>query len=185
MALHHLVTGRPLTDQLPGTELAMLGMGCFWGAERIFWSMPGVETTFAAYAGGHVANPTYGQVCTGTTGHAECVGIAFDPETVDYEQLLAAFWENHDPTQGMRQGNDIGPQYRSIILVTSESQREIAEHSRTRYQHALDAVGEGAITTEIVALGDWWLAEPEHQQYLARYPQGYCNHGFCQVAYSA
>jgi peptide-methionine (S)-S-oxide reductase len=185
MHLQHLVTGRPLTPWPADHELAMVGMGCFWGAERLFWTIPGVWTTFAAYAGGHTPDPGYADVCTGTTGHAEVVGIVFDPQQVDYEALLATFWENHDPTQGMRQGNDVGPQYRSIILVTSEGQRDIAERSRDRYQQLLREAGEGQITTEIVDLDDWWLAEPEHQQYLARNPYGYCNHGFCQVAYTA
>lgn len=180
----HLVLDHPLTPPWPdGHELAVVGMGCFWGAERIFWELPGVWTTFAAYGGGHVDEPDYGMVCTGTTGHAEVVGIVHDPGTTDYESLLAAFWENHDPTQGMRQGNDVGPQYRSVILTTSPQQAAVAAASRERYQAALDAVGAGSITTEIAPLDTYWLAESAHQQYLARYPHGYCNHGFCQTAY--
>ncbi|MEX0869494.1 MAG: peptide-methionine (S)-S-oxide reductase MsrA [Nitriliruptoraceae bacterium] len=180
----HLVLAHPITPPWPaGHELAMVGMGCFWGAEQIFWQMPGVWTTFAAYAGGDVPDPDYALVCTGTTGHAEVVGIVHDPAAAPFEDLLAAFWENHDPTQGMRQGNDVGPQYRSIILTTTAAQHEAAHASRERYQAALDAIGAGRITTEIVELQDYYLAEDVHQQYLARNPFGYCNHGFCQAAY--
>ncbi|MEX0953439.1 MAG: peptide-methionine (S)-S-oxide reductase MsrA [Nitriliruptoraceae bacterium] len=182
----HLVTGNPLQPPWPdGHELALFGMGCFWGVERIYWQMDGVWTTFAAYAGGETEQPTYEQVCTSTTGHAEVVGVVFDPAVVSYEALLRAFWENHDPTQGMRQGNDVGSQYRSIILVTSEEQRLVAQASRDRYQDALRRIGEGAITTEISDRDRWWIAEDAHQQYLARNPNGYCNHGFCQVPYPA
>ncbi len=182
--MEHLVLGTPMTPPWPdGHELAVVGMGCFWGAERIFWQIDGVWTTFAAYAGGDLDEPTYAQVCTGTTGHAEVVGIVHDPSRVDYERLLAAFWENHDPTQGDRQGNDIGPQYRSIVLTTSPMQHEIATRSRDRYQAALDEVGAGRITTTVEPLGSYWLAEEMHQQYLARHPHGYCNHGFCQASY--
>lgn len=183
-ALEHVVLGNPLVPPWPeGHALAMVGMGCFWGAERIFWTQPGVWTTFAAYAGGHVDNPTYEQVCSSATGHAETVGVVFDPQRLDYEHLLASFWEQHDPTQGMRQRNDVGTQYRSIILTTSSAQHDVATASRDRYQQALTASGFGQITTEIVPLDRWYLAESGHQQYLAKHPRGYCNHGFCQAPY--
>ncbi len=181
---HHLVLDRPLVPPWPdGHELAVVGMGCFWGAERLYWSLDGVWTTFAAYAGGSSDNPDYAAVCTGTTGHAEVVGVVFDPKVTTYDSLLATFWEQHDPTQGMRQGNDVGTQYRSIILTTSAEQSATAETSRSRYQAALDSVGAGQITTEIQTLDRYWLAEAAHQQYLARNPFGYCNHGFCQASY--
>ena len=180
----HHVHGRAITPPWPdGHELAVVGMGCFWGAERLYWSLPGVWTTFVGYAGGSTPHPTYREVCTGRTGHAEVVGIVFDPATIGYEDLLVPFWEQHDPTQGMRQGNDIGTQYRSCLLVTGDDQREVAEASRARYQASLTEAGHGRITTEIAALGPVYWAEPEHQQYLSKHPGGYCNHGFCQVAY--
>jgi peptide-methionine (S)-S-oxide reductase len=180
----HHVHGRPITPPWPeGHRLAVVGMGCFWGAERLFWSLPGVWTTFVGYAGGTTPNPTYREVCTGRTGHAEVAGIVYDPGLTDYEALLGPFWENHDPTQGMRQGNDVGTQYRSVLLVADEEQRAVADASRERYQAQLDAAGYGAITTQIGSLGEVYWAEPEHQQYLAKVPNGYCNHGFCQVAY--
>lgn len=180
----HEVLGRPLVPPWPdGHELAVFGMGCFWGAERVFWSLPGVWTTFAAYAGGHAVEPTYVQVCTGQTGHAEVVGVVYDPSVSAYEVLLAEFWEQHDPTQGMRQGNDVGSQYRSVVLASTTEQYETALASRVRYQAALAAAGFGRITTEIERLETWYLAETMHQQYLAKHPFGYCNHGFCQVTY--
>jgi peptide-methionine (S)-S-oxide reductase len=159
-------------------------MGCFWGAERIFWQIPGVHTTAVGYAGGFTPNPTYDEVCTGRTGHAEVALVVYDPEQVSADRLLKEFWEQHDPTQGMRQGNDVGTQYRSAIYVTTPEQRAAAERSRATYQQALTASGFGEITTEITDAGHFYYAEDYHQQYLAKNPMGYCNHGFCQVAYS-
>jgi peptide-methionine (S)-S-oxide reductase len=181
----HHVHGRPITPPWPdGHELLVVGMGCFWGAERIFWSLDGVWTTFVGYAGGTTPNPTYREVCTGQTGHAEVAGIVYDPTVVDLETLFAAFWEQHDPTQRMRQGNDVGTQYRSIVLTTTPAQREAALASRERYQARLDAAGiEQPIATTVEDLGALYWAEAEHQQYLSKHPGGYCNHGFCQVAY--
>ena len=159
-------------------------MGCFWGAERLFWGLEGVWTTFVGYAGGTTPNPTYREVCTGLTGHAEIAGVVYDPTVVDLETLFAAFWENHDPTQGDRQGNDVGPQYRSTVLTTTERQQEVATASLRRYQDKLSEVGiHTPITTTVTPLGALYWAEPEHQQYLSKHPGGYCNHGFCQVAY--
>jgi peptide-methionine (S)-S-oxide reductase len=160
-------------------------MGCFWGAERIFWQIPGVITTAAGYAGGFTAHATYEDVCTGRTGHAEVVLVVYDPDRVDYETLVKAFWENHDPTQGMRQGNDVGTQYRSAIYTTTPDQAIQAEQSAEKYQAALSEKGFGTITTEMAPAGDFFYAEEYHQQYLAKNPNGYCNHGFCQVAYSS
>ncbi len=180
----HAVHGRPTVPPWPaGHELVVLGMGCFWGAERLYWGIDGVWTTFVGYAGGWTPNPTYGEVCTGLTDHAEVVAVVHDPAIVPYERLLATFWEQHDPTQGMRQGNDVGTQYRSIILTTTPEQEAVARASRERYAAALAAVGEGPITTTIEPLGALHHAEDEHQQYLAKHPGGYCNHGFCQAAY--
>jgi len=180
----HFVHGRPTVAPWPeGHELAVLGMGCFWGAERILWQLEGVHTTFVGYAGGFTPNPTYREVCTGETGHAEVAVAVFDPEVISFEQILAAFWEQHDPTQGMRQGNDIGTQYRSIILAASDEQARVARASLGRYEQALAAAGHGSITTSVEPLGALYYAEDEHQQYLAKHPDGYCNHGFCQVAY--
>ncbi|MBA2338539.1 MAG: peptide-methionine (S)-S-oxide reductase MsrA [Acidimicrobiia bacterium] len=182
----HFVLDTPLRPPWPhGTETVQLGMGCFWGAERIFWQMDGVYTTAAGYGGGITANPTYEEVCSGRTGHNEIVLVVFDPAMVSFETLLAAFWENHDPTQGMRQGNDVGTQYRSGIYVTTDGQREIAKRSRDRYQELLTGSGYGQISTEVVDAGPFYYAESYHQQYLAKNPNGYCNHGFCQIAYSA
>lgn len=181
----HAVLDRPIVPPWPeGHELAVLGMGCFWGAERIYWSLPGVYTTFVGYAGGYTPNPTYREVCSGRTGHAEIAGVVYDPTVIDYEALLGPFWENHDPTQHNRQGNDVGTQYRSCLLVTGDGQRRVATASREAYQAKLTENGFGAITTEIVDLGEVYWAEVEHQQYLHKHPGGYCNHGFCQVAYS-
>jgi peptide-methionine (S)-S-oxide reductase len=180
----HFVHGRPIVPPWPdGMELAVVGMGCFWGAERILWQLEGVWTTFVGYAGGATPNPTYREVCSGRTGHAEVAVAVFDPTRITYEQVLAPFWEQHDPTQGMRQGNDIGTQYRSTLLVTGAEQEAVALASRARYQAALDAAGQGRITTTIEPLQALHHAEEEHQQYLAKHPGGYCNHGFCQAAY--
>ena len=180
----HFVHGRPVLPPWPdGHQLAVLGMGCFWGAERILWQLDGVWTTFVGYAGGTTPNPTYREVCTGMTGHAEVAVAVFDPTVISFEQVLAPFWEQHDPTQGMRQGNDVGTQYRSIILVTDDEQERVARASLARYQRSLDAAGHGAITTTIESLGALYHAEEEHQQYLAKNPGGYCNHGFCQAPY--
>jgi peptide-methionine (S)-S-oxide reductase len=177
-AAHH-VHGRTLgPDFPPGIETAVFGMGCFWGAERIFWQLDGVYSTAVGYAGGHTPNPTYEETCTGRTGHAEVVLVAYDPAKVSYEELLAAFWENHDPTQGMRQGNDRGTQYRSAIYA-SAAQLPLAEASRDRYQPMLTAAGHGDITTEIrpVEEAPFFYAEDYHQQYLSKNPMGYCGLG--------
>ena len=162
----------------------MFGMGCFWGSERIFWRLPGVYTTFVGYAGGLTPNASYEEVCSGRTGHNEVAVVVYDPEKVPYERLLKEFWENHDPTQGMRQGNDVGTQYRSGIYTFSDDQRAVAERSRDAYQRSLSDKGYGTITTEIEPAGEFFYAEPYHQQYLAKNPNGYCNHGFCQVEYA-
>jgi peptide-methionine (S)-S-oxide reductase len=179
----HVVLGTPL-DPPPdlGLELATFGMGCFWGAERAFWAIPGVYTTAVGYAGGTTPDPTYERVCAGGTGHAEVVRVAFDPALVTYDALLKVFWEHHDPTQGMRQGNDVGPQYRSVVFVHGEAQRRAAEASRAAYQEALRRAGHGAITTEIRPAPGFTLAEEHHQQYLARNPEGYCGLGGTGVA---
>jgi peptide-methionine (S)-S-oxide reductase len=183
-AERHLVTDAPLHPPFPeGSEQALFGMGCFWGAERLFWQTDGVITTAAGYAGGHTRNPRYDEVCSGRTGHAEVVLVVYDPTVVDYDVLLKVFWENHDPTQGMRQGNDVGTQYRSAIYTTTDEQRARAEASRDAYQRALSDAGFGTITTEIAEAGPFYYAEDYHQQYLKKNPFGYCNHGFCQVAY--
>ena len=181
--LLHAVNGRPLEGPWPdGAEVALFGMGCFWGAERIFWTTPGVWVTAVGYAGGHVPAPTYEQVCTGRTGHAEVVRVVYEPAAVSYETLLCRFWEGHDPTQGMRQGNDVGPQYRSWCAWTTDAQRRAALASRDRYQEALAAAGYGPITTEIVEAPRFWLAEEYHQQYLAKHPGGYCGLGGTGIA---
>ena len=180
----HFVHGRPILPPWPeGHEFAVLGMGCFWGAERILWQLEGVWTTFVGYAGGTTPNPSYREVCTGMTGHAEVAVAVFDPAVISFEQVLAPFWEQHDPTQVMRQGNDVGTQYRSIILVSGEAQERTAQASLERYQTALSAAGHGEIATTIEPLGALYHAEEEHQQYLAKHPGGYCNHGFCQAPY--
>jgi peptide-methionine (S)-S-oxide reductase len=160
-----------------GYEQAVFGLGCFWGAERKFWQTPGVYTTAVGYAGGYTPNPTYEEVCSGRTGHTEVVLVVFDPELISYEALLKVFWESHDPTQGMRQGNDVGTQYRSAIYTYSDAQRRAAEASRESYQHALSARGYGAITTEIRPAPEFYYAEHYHQQYLAKNPMGYCGLG--------
>ena len=174
----HVVNGRPLKGPHPeGFQTAILAMGCFWGVERVFWKLPGVWVTSVGYAGGITPNPTYEEVCSGRTGHAEVVQVVFDPAATSYGALLKAFWENHDPTQGMRQGNDVGTQYRSAIYVLDAAQRAEAEASRDAYQAALTAAGRGRITTEIVEAGPYYFAEDYHQGYLARNPGGYCGIG--------
>ena len=186
VAARHTVLGTPLKGPWPaGHETAVFGMGCFWGAERLFWQTDGVVTTAVGYAGGYTPNPTYEEVCSGQTGHAEAVLVVYDPRAVSYDTLLKVFWENHDPTQGMRQGNDVGTQYRSAIYVFDDEQRQAAKRSREVYQTALHDTGHGDITTEIDEAGAFYYAEDYHQQYLAKNPYGYCNHGFCQVAYEA
>ena len=181
----HYVTGHPLTPPFPdGMKQAVFGMGCFWGAERLFWQREGVHTTAAGYAGGYTPNPTYEETCTAQTGHAEVVLVVYDPAVVSYEELLKIFWENHDPTQFMGQGNDVGTQYRSAIYYSDDEQRQVAEASRDKYQEQLRAGGYGDITTELAEAGTFYYAEEYHQQYLAKNPGGYCNHGFCQVAYA-
>jgi peptide-methionine (S)-S-oxide reductase len=174
----HDVLGTPLEGPFPeGFETAIFGLGCFWGAERKFWQTPGVYTTAAGYSGGYTVHPTYEEVCSGRTGHAEVVLVVFDPSVVTYEDLLTKFWENHDPTQGMRQGNDVGTQYRSAIYVTSDAQRRAAEASRERYQARLKAHGFSPITTEIRDVAPFYYAEGYHQQYLSKNPNGYCGIG--------
>ncbi|MEZ5348882.1 MAG: peptide-methionine (S)-S-oxide reductase MsrA [Microthrixaceae bacterium] len=181
----HAVNGAPLKGPWPeGMDTLVVAMGCFWGAERFFWQMPGVYTTAVGYAGGTTPNPTYRETCTGMTGHTEAVLIVFDPSEVSIDELLAVFWENHDPTQYMGQGNDIGSQYRSAIYTNSDEQRLAAESSRDRYQDKLTEGGFGEITTEIAPAGTFYYAEDYHQQYLHKNPGGYCNHGFCQVSYA-
>lgn len=174
----HFVNGHPIKPPFPdGLQLAMFGLGCFWGAERIFWNLPGVFSTAVGYAAGYTPNPTYEEVCTGLTGHNEVVLVAFDPETLPYEQLLKTFWESHNPTQGMQQGNDVGTQYRSGIYFHSDAQREAAEQSLKQYQAALSAKGLPAISTEIIQVPTFYYAETYHQQYLAKNPGGYCGLG--------
>jgi peptide-methionine (S)-S-oxide reductase len=171
----HVINGRPIAPPYPdGTEVAEFALGCFWGEEKLFWETPGVWVTAVGYQGGFTPNPTYGEVCTGKTGHAESVRVVFDPEQVSYEELLRRFWEAHDPTQAMRQGNDVGTQYRSAIFVHGAAQRAAAEASRALYQERLRAAGYGDITTEIVDAPEFYFAEDYHQQYLARNPGGYC-----------
>jgi len=179
----HDVLGTPLVGPFPaGTETAMFGMGCFWGAERAFWQLDGVVTTAVGYSGGSTPNPTYEEVCSGATGHNEVVLVVFDPARIGYESLLQAFWEHHDPTQGMRQGNDVGTQYRSGIYTFSDAQRQLAERSRDAYQQRLSGAGYGHITTEIRPAGPFYYAEHYHQQYLAKVPNGYCGLGGTGVA---
>jgi peptide-methionine (S)-S-oxide reductase len=174
----HAVLGNQLEGPFPeGLAVAVFGMGCFWGAERKLWQTPGVWSTAAAYAGGVTENPTYDEVCSGRTGHTEVVQVVFDPEKVSYEELLRAFWEGHDPTQGFRQGNDMGTQYRSAIYWTTEEQRAAAERTRVAYEDELRRSGYGEITTEILPAGPVFLAEDDHQQYLYKVPNGYCGIG--------
>lgn len=180
----HYVNGKPIKPPFPAhMETIIFGMGCFWGAERFFWQLPGVFTTAAGYSGGTTPNPTYNETCSSKTGHTEAVLVVFDPEQVKLETLFKVFWENHDPTQYIGQGNDIGSQYRTAIYGTNDAQLEAANASRDRYQSGLTASGFGEITTEIAQAGEFYYAEESHQQYLAKNPNGHCNHGFCQVAY--
>ncbi|MBW4420934.1 MAG: peptide-methionine (S)-S-oxide reductase MsrA [Myxacorys californica WJT36-NPBG1] len=180
----HFVNGNPLKPPFPaGMQMAMFGLGCFWGAERVFWKQDGVFTTAVGYAAGVTPNPTYQEVCSGMTGHNEVVLVVFDPNVISYEQLLKVFWESHNPTQGMRQGNDRGTQYRSGIYVYSDEQRQQAEASRDAYQKELQKAGYGEITTEILEAPEFYYAEDYHQQYLAKNPGGYCGLGGTKVCY--
>lgn len=185
MPFFHRVFGDPLDRDFPGAEVAYMAMGCFWGAERIFWELDGVLSTAVGYMGGFTPNPTYEEVCSGRTGHAEAVRIVFDPTKVGYADLLRVFFENHDPTQGPRQGNDVGTQYRSAIYSTTPEQGALAAEAMAQVQPRFTEKGFGAITTEIGPAGEWYWAEDYHQQYLDRVPGGYCNHGpngvSCQV----
>jgi peptide-methionine (S)-S-oxide reductase len=177
-ASRHEVLGTPLTPPFPeGFETAVFGLGCFWGAERIFWQAPGVYTTAVGYAGGFTPNPTYEEVCSAQTGHTEAVLVVYDPASTSYEALLKLFWEGHDPTQGMRQGNDVGTQYRSAVYWTSDAQRDAALRSRETYRETLREAGYGEITTELDEAGPFYYAEDYHQQYLAKNPLGYCGLG--------
>ena len=183
VAAGHFVTGAPLEPPFPdGLERAVFGMGCFWGAERKLWEVPGVYTTAAGYAGGTTPNPTYREVCSGQTGHTEVVLAVFDPVRVGYDELLKVFWEGHDPTQGMRQGNDVGTQYRSAVYCETDAHRQVAEASRDAYGGLLAAAGFERITTEILPAGEFYYAEDYHQQYLAKNPGGYCGLGGTGVA---
>ncbi len=179
----HYVNGNPLKPPYPaGMEIAMFGMGCFWGAERKFWQLDGVFSTAVGYAAGITPNPTYQEVCTGMTGHNEVVRVVYDPKVISYEALLKVFWENHDPTQGMRQGNDVGTQYRSGIYVYSDEQKKLAQASQEAYQKALSQAGYGKISSEILDAPEFYYAEGYHQQYLAKNPNGYCGLGGTRVA---
>jgi peptide-methionine (S)-S-oxide reductase len=179
----HTVLGTPLVPPFPeGIETVQLGIGCFWGAERIFWRLPGVYTTAVGYAGGYTPNPSYREVCSGRTGHTEAVLVAYDPKVISFEQILKAFWEGHDPTQGMRQGNDVGTQYRSAIYTTTDAQLAAATASREMYAEALGAAHRGEISTEIRPAGEFYYAEDYHQQYLDKNPGGYCGLGGTGVA---
>lgn len=178
MPASHFVSGTRIKPPFPdGYRQACFGMGCFWGAEKVFWELPGVYSTAVGYQGGETPNPTYHEVCSGRTGHTEAVLVVFDPDQVSYATLLAAFWEGHDPTQGMRQGADVGTQYRSAIYTVGDHQRRMAEASRARYQDELDRAGHGKITTEIAEAPPFYYAEEYHQQYLAKNPGGYCGLG--------
>ena len=183
----HFVNGSQMKGPYPeGTEVLYVAMGCFWGAERIFWQIPGVITTAAGYQGGLTPNPTYEETCTGRTGHTEAVLVVYDPTKVDVDELVRHFWEQHDPTTLNRQGNDVGTQYRSAIYWTTEEQRDAIDASKRSYQHDLTGAGYGQISTEIASAdeaGPFYFAEEYHQQYLAKNPNGYCNHGFCQIPY--
>ena len=174
----HAVLGTPIGPPFPeGSERAIVGMGCFWGAERLFWQLQGVHTTAVGYAAGHTPNPTYEEVCSGRTAHSEVVLVVYRPDELSYEELLRTFWEGHDPTQGMRQGNDVGSQYRSGIYTTSDDQQSVALASKEAFAKALAGAGHGEITTEILPAGDFYYAEDYHQQYLAKNPNGYCGLG--------
>ena len=180
----HFINGRPLQGPFPeGTEVAVFGMGCFWGAERRFWQLPGVHTTSVGYAGGFTPNPSYEEVCTGRTGHTEVVMVVFDPVVVSYDDLLRVFWETHDPTQGYRQGNDVGTQYRSTIYTTNDTQLDQAKRSRDVYQAVVSTEGFDDITTEIEPLGEYFYAEDYHQQYLGKNPHGYDCHANTGLSY--
>jgi peptide-methionine (S)-S-oxide reductase len=180
----HFVNGQRIVPPFPaGMQEAVFGLGCFWGAERLFWQLPGVYSTAVGYAGGFTPNPTYQEVCSGETGHTEVVRVIYDPQRIGYQQLLQAFWESHDPTQGMRQGNDAGTQYRSAIYVLDAAQRQAAEASQRAYQAQLTAAGRGHITTEIRDAPEFFYAEDYHQQYLAKNPDGYCGIGGCGVPF--
>jgi peptide-methionine (S)-S-oxide reductase len=180
----HFVNGQRIVPPFPANLVeAVFGMGCFWGVERLFWQLPGVYSTCVGYAGGFTPNPTYEEVCTGETGHAEVVRVIYDPAKVTFEDLLKAFWESHDPTQGMRQGEDVGTQYRSTIYATSGTQKDAAEISKRAYQRRLTDAGHGAITTEIRNAPEFFYAEEYHQQYLAKNPDGYCGLGGCGVPF--
>jgi peptide-methionine (S)-S-oxide reductase len=182
----HFENGNRIIPPFPaGCERAIFGLGCFWGAERKFWKVPGVYSTAVGYSAGFTPNPTYEEVCSGMTGHSEVVLVVFDPKRVSYAQLLRVFWESHDPTQGMRQGNDVGTQYRSGIYPLNDEQRKLAEESQRAYQELLTRAGHGRISTEIRPAGDFYYAEDYHQQYLAKNPGGYCGLGGCGVSYSA
>jgi len=179
----HDVLGTPLQPPFPdGLEALVVGMGCFWGAERLFWQLPGVYTTAVGYAGGHTPNPTYEEVCSGSTGHTEAVLVVFDPAKISRDEILRTFWEGHDPTTGMRQGNDVGTQYRSAVYYDSDEQKVAVEASRDRYQALLTAAGHREITTEIAEAGPFFYAEAYHQQYLDKHPNGYCGLGGTGVA---
>jgi len=182
----HFVNGHRIQPPFPdGMQRALFALGCFWGAEKTFWQLPGVYATAVGYAGGHAPNPSYKQVCSGSTGHAEAVLVVFDPKKIDYEDLLRTFWESHDPTQGMRQGNDIGSQYRSAIYYFDDAQRQAAEDSRRIFQKALTAAHHGTITTEIREAPPFFYAEDYHQQYLAKNPGGYCPDHSCGVSFKS
>jgi peptide-methionine (S)-S-oxide reductase len=182
----HFVNAHRIQAPFPdGLERAVFAMGCFWGGEKTFWQLPGVYSTAVGYAGGRTENPSYQQVCTGTTGHAEAVQVIFDPKRISYQELLRVFWESHDPTQGMRQGNDVGTQYRSAIYAVDDGQLEAAERSRVAYQEALDKASFGKITTEIRKAPPFYYAEDYHQQYLAKNPDGYCPDHSCGVAFKS
>ncbi len=182
----HFVNDTKMTAPFPeGFETVYFAMGCFWGAEQIFWQLPGVYTTAAGYQGGTTANPTYEEVCTGRTGHTEAVMVVYDPSRIGFDVLLKSFWEEHDPTTPNRQGNDVGTQYRSAVYWTTEDQAEIVRTSQDAYGAALSDAGYGAITTDVAEADVFYYAEEYHQQYLAKNPGGYCNHGFCQIEYTA
>ena len=182
----HFVNGHRIQPPFPdGLERALFAMGCFWGPEKTFWQLPGVYSTAVGYAGGRTENPSYQQVCTGTTGHAEAVQVIFDPKRISYQELLRVFWESHDPTQGMRQGNDVGTQYRSAIYPTDDRQLQAAEQSRVAFQEALDKARYGKITTQILKAPPFYYAEDYHQQYLAKNPGGYCPDHSCGIPYKS
>lgn len=182
----HFVNGSTMTPPFPdGTAVVSFGMGCFWGAEKVFWQLPGVFTTAAGYQGGATENPTYEQVCSGHTGHAEVALVVYDPAVTSLDAIMKSFWEEHDPTQPNRQGNDVGTQYRSAVYWTDDAQRDVITASRNAYDRDLREAGYRGVTTEIVEAGPFFYAEEYHQQYLAKNPGGYCNHGFCQIEYTA